>query len=102
MFRTIVATTVAAVLIFHTLATLSAPAFVNGLTVPGATVDATQAPAANEGRLGFFSDIYYDPKRKQWWALSDRGPGGGVLSYQTRVQRFKIKINRKSVDPILI
>ena len=41
------------------------------------------------------SDLYYDPVRNEWWGLSDRGPGGGTLSYDTRVQRFAIDI-----DPI--
>jgi hypothetical protein len=40
--------------------------------------------AVNTGRVGFFSDIYYDPNRSEWWALSDRGPGGGALDYATR------------------
>ncbi len=70
------------------------PQFVNGLLIPGETLDKTKVVGANEGRLGFFSDIYYDPKRRQWWALSDRGPGGGVLAYETRVQRFDIKVDR--------
>ena len=48
------------------------PAFVNGLVIDGATLDATQQPGANRGRFGFFSDLYYDPVREEWWALSDR------------------------------
>jgi hypothetical protein len=50
---------------------------------PRHTLDATRQPGANGGRLGFFSDIYYDPIRDEWWAISDRGPGGGVLDYAT-------------------
>ncbi len=69
------------------------PAFVNGLTIAGHTLDATRKPGANAGRLGFFSDMYYDPTEDEWWALSDRGPGGGVLNYSTRVQRFEIKVH---------
>ena len=72
------------------------PAFVNGLTIDGATLDATGAPGANGGRLGFFSDLYFDPVREEWWALSDRGPGGGVLDYTTRVQRIRLKVDRSS------
>jgi hypothetical protein len=34
------------------------------------------ASSAPNGRLGFFSDVYYDALRNEWWALSDRGPGG--------------------------
>lgn len=68
------------------------PTFVNGLTIPGTLGDA-YGTGVNDGRLGFFSDIYFDPNRNEWWALSDRGPGGGTISYETRVQRFTLDIN---------
>ena len=70
----------------------AAPAFVNGLVIPGDLGD-EYGNSANDGRVGFFSDIYYDPNRNNWWGLSDRGPGGGTLSYDTRVQRFTVDIN---------
>ena len=54
------------------------PTFVNGLVIAGDTLDATRMPGANGGRFGHFSDLYYDPVRQEWWALSDRGPGGGL------------------------
>jgi hypothetical protein len=41
----------------------------------------------------FFSDLYYDPLRKDWWALSDRGPGGGLLDYATRVNRPDVQLD---------
>jgi hypothetical protein len=69
------------------------PVFVNGLLIPGNLLDATRQPGANGGRFGFFSDIYYDPQRNEWWALSDRGPGGGLISYATRLNRFTIDVN---------
>lgn len=69
------------------------PVFVNGLRLRGSRVDATGKPGANEGRLGFFSDLYYDPVREEWWALSDRGPGGGVLDYETRVQKIGLDVD---------
>jgi hypothetical protein len=69
------------------------PTFVNGLYIDGATIDATRQPGANAGRLGFFSDLYYDPVTKDWWALSDRGPGGGVIDYATRLQRVSVKVD---------
>lgn len=72
------------------------PTFVNGLAIAGENLDDTAAAGASQGRLGFFSDIYFDPKREQWWALSDRGPGGGVLPYETRIQRFKIDVDKKT------
>src|SRR5262245_31358285 len=69
----------------------AAPIFVNGLALSGDLQD----KASNEFRfrVGYFSDIYYDPNRDEWWALSDRGPGGGTLHYDTRVQRFTIDVN---------
>jgi hypothetical protein len=70
----------------------AAPSFVNGLALPGEAGDKF-GTSVNNGRLGYFSDLYYDPQRKEWWGLSDRGPGGGTLSYDTRVQRFAIDIN---------
>lgn len=71
----------------------AAPSFVNGLVIDGTSVDASGGMSVNDGRLGFFSDIYYDPQRNEWWALSDRGPGGGTLHYETRIHRFSIDVN---------
>ena len=70
----------------------AAAIFVNGFGIPGGTGDVF-GTNVNNGRLGFFSDIYFDGVRNEWWALSDRGPGGGTLSYDTRVQRFTLDIN---------
>lgn len=65
--------------------------FVNGLALNGGAGDLSTGTAA-ERRLGYFSDIYYDAVKKDWWGLSDRGPGGGVLAYETRAQRFTLDI----------
>ncbi len=70
----------------------AAPTFVNGLAISGATLDLSSG-SINDRRVGFFSDIYYDPNRNQWWGLSDRGPGGGLLNYETRVQRFTLDVD---------
>ncbi|MGH8031946.1 MAG: esterase-like activity of phytase family protein [Luteimonas sp.] len=48
---------------------------------------------ANVNRLGFFSDLQYDTTSRTWYALSDRGPGGGLIAYSTRVQQMSIRIN---------
>ncbi len=72
---------------------LAAPAFVNGLVIDANTLDASGGTLVNDGRLGFFSDIYYDAARGEWWALSDRGPGGGTLRYETRIHRFKLDVD---------
>jgi hypothetical protein len=71
----------------------AAPEFVNGLTLSGSMIDASGGTQVNDGRVGFFSDLYYDPQRNEWWALSDRGPGGGTLQYETRVHRFSLDVD---------
>ena len=75
----------------------AAPAdFVNGLALPGNLLDQSGGTTVNDGRVGYFSDLLYDAKRGQWWALSDRGSGGGTLHYATRMQRFKVDINKRT------
>lgn len=86
----------AAALLAACVSAHAAPEFINGLTLDGDAVDASGGTAINDGRLGYFSDIYYDPQRKEWWALSDRGPGGGTLNYETRIHRFKLDVNRRT------
>ncbi len=81
-----------ALLLLSATAAQAGPAFVNGLLIPGDTGDA-YGTGVNDGRLGFFSDLYYDRARNEWWALSDRGPGGGTIPYDTRVQRFSLDVN---------
>jgi hypothetical protein len=50
----------------------------------------------NENQLGGFgSSIHYDPASGKYWALADRGPGGGVVPFETRVHVFDMDI-----DPI--
>lgn len=77
---------------------LTAPAqatisFVNGLALSGAALDLSGGSSVNDGRVGYFSDLYYDTQRQEWWGLSDRGPGGGTLDYDTRVQRFTLDVD---------
>ena len=68
------------------------------IALPANRVDRVRAPAptANINRLGYFSDISYEPGSRTWYALSDRGPGGGVVDYATRVQQMLIPINSRS------
>jgi hypothetical protein len=74
-------------------AAASAASFVNGLAIPGSLLDLSGGTTVNNGRVGFFSDIYYDRNRNEWWGLSDRGPGGGTLDYATRAQRFTLDVD---------
>jgi len=72
------------------------PSFVNGLALDGAMLDLSGGSSVNNGRVGFFSDIHYDTHRNEWWGLSDRGPGGGTISYDTRMQRFTLDVNTQT------
>ena len=96
--HTLASTTV--MLVTAALATLSGNAqavtFVNGLALDGAALDLSGGSTVNNGRLGYFSDIYYDTNRQEWWGLSDRGPGGGTLAYNTRVQRFTLDVDNNT------
>lgn len=83
------------------LLALATPAFaadwtlVSKIETPATQSDATRlkkgtADAANLNRFGFYSDLVFDAKTGYWYALSDRGPGGGLIDYATRVQRLRI------------
>jgi hypothetical protein len=67
------------------------------LAIPGESTDLFplngSSGGANINRLGFFSDIYYDRYENVYYGLGDRGAGGGVLSYQTRVQKFSLDVD---------
>jgi len=95
MFRRLLCRAAIAAL-FACPAAHAAPQFVNALVLDGAAVDASGGTAVNDGRLGYFSDLYHDPLRNEWWALSDRGPGGGTLPYETRIHRFRIDVDPTS------
>lgn len=73
----------------------------NVVETPATTRDAVRLPPgtpdqANLNRFGFYSDLSYNPRDGYWYALSDRGPGGGVIDYATRVQRLRIPYDRRS------
>ncbi len=73
----------------------AAPSFVNGLAIAGGSLDLSGG-SDSDRRVGFFSDIYYDTNRNEWWGLSDRGPGGGTLNYETRAQRFTLDVDKNT------
>ena len=74
------------------------PQFVKSIVVPGEATDRyVGATGANFNRLGGpFSDLFYDRKEKVFYGLVDRGPGGGLISYETRVEKFRVNINSKT------
>ncbi|MCS6304855.1 MAG: hypothetical protein H8K07_14510 [Nitrospira sp.] len=48
----------------------AASEFVNGLALDGSLLDCSGRTDANNGRIGYFSDLYYDTQRKQWYGAS--------------------------------
>jgi hypothetical protein len=89
MTRLLAAATIAVV-------SLSAePIFVNSLTISATTTDQFPGSGANANRFGMFSDLYYDQNTGKFWSLPDRGPGGGLISYSTRVNSIGL-----DVDPV--
>ncbi len=75
--------------------TVSNATFTNGITVAANTLDQSTGSAFDR-RVGMFSGLFYDPLRGEWWGVSDRGPGGGTLPYETRVQRFTIDVDKST------
>jgi len=72
--------------------TVSNAQFVNGIAISGSALDRS-AGADFDRRLGMFSGLFFDPTRNEFWGVSDRGPGGGTIPYDTRVQRFSLDID---------
>jgi len=73
--------------------TVTGATFVNGLALDGGLLDRTSGSNFDR-RVGFFSGLFYDRIRGDWWGVSDRGPGGGTISYETRINRFTLDVNR--------
>lgn len=74
---------------------------VNVVETPATTADALKlkkgvADSANLNRFGFYSDLAYDAASGDWFALADRGPGGGLIDYATRVERIRVPFNAQT------
>jgi hypothetical protein len=67
--------------------------FVNEVVIPGDTTDLGGGVGANQNRFGGFSDLYYDRLNNVYYGLPDRGPGGGLISYETRVHQFTLDVD---------
>ncbi|MBE9209342.1 esterase-like activity of phytase family protein [Nostoc sp. LEGE 06077] len=78
--------------------TAHALSLVNGITIPADSTDLSSSStnSANTNRLGFFSDLYYDRYNNVYYSLADRGPGGGVISYNTRVQKLSLDVDQNT------
>lgn len=69
---------------------------VNTIEIPGETLDLVPGFGANVNRLGMGSDLAYDRRSHTLYSLADRGPGGGVISYETRVHKAKVNFDFKT------
>ncbi|WP_414527548.1 hypothetical protein [Nodularia chucula] len=67
----------------------------NSFTIPGESTDfrKTDISDPNINRLAFISDLYYDRQSNLYYGVGDRGPGGGIISYDTRVQKFSLDVD---------
>ncbi|MGA7934700.1 MAG: esterase-like activity of phytase family protein, partial [Kovacikia sp.] len=71
---------------------------VSTIIVPGNATDLYPtnggSGGANVNRLGGFgSDFFYDYRTGFYYGLADRGPGGGTISYQTRVEKISLVVD---------
>lgn len=88
------ALTVVALSVTATTTSAQAVSLVNNIEIPGESTDLSKdGTGANKNRLGLFSDLYYDRYQNVYYSLADRGPGGGVISYDTRIQKFSLDVD---------
>ncbi|PSB19020.1 PEP-CTERM sorting domain-containing protein [Phormidesmis priestleyi ULC007] len=81
----------------HGVRSAQGASLVNNLVIPGESTDLAAGSGANANRLGgFFSDLYYDRYQNLYYGLVDRGPGGGTISYNTRVEKFSLDVDAKT------
>ena len=68
----------------------SAVTYVNQIAISGSAIDfGLLGSGPNFNRLGGFgSDLVYDAATNQFYGLTDRGPGGGLIDYAPRIQSF--------------
>jgi hypothetical protein len=78
---------------------VQAASLVSEVSIWGEATDLTPGvvgSVSNLNRLGGLgSSISYDPVSQTLWAIPDRGPGDGSLSFESRLQKFHL-----AVDPV--
>lgn len=91
--RSLLLATAAAV---STCAPAGAVDYVNSLAIPGGATDLSSYSASMaQNRLGGFgSDLIYDAGSNLYYGVTDRGPGGGTLSYAPRIQAFSLNVDQ--------
>lgn len=73
----------------------SAVTYVNQIAISGSAIDfGLLGSGPNFNRLGGFgSDLVYDAATNQFYGLTDRGPGGGLIDYAPRIQSFGLSFD---------
>ncbi|MEE3715131.1 esterase-like activity of phytase family protein [Tumidithrix elongata RA019] len=79
-------------------AVVNGASLVSTITVAGNATDLFPTNGGNGGaninRLGGFgSDFFYDYRTGFYYGLADRGPGGGTIPYQTRVEKISLTVD---------
>ncbi|WP_017667091.1 esterase-like activity of phytase family protein [Sandarakinorhabdus sp. AAP62] len=69
----------------------AAVTFAGKIEVAGDATDLSKLGVGpNLNRLSFGSDMVYDPSRRVFYGISDRGPGGGTIDWAPRIETFKV------------
>ncbi len=73
----------------------SAVTYINQIAISGSATDfGLLGSGPNLNRLGGFgSDLVYDAATNQFYGLTDRGPGGGLIDYAPRIQSFGLSFD---------
>ncbi|MEP6785555.1 MAG: esterase-like activity of phytase family protein [Sphingomonadales bacterium] len=80
-----------AALLAGTAPAYAAISFSGAYAVAGSATDLSGFSAAQgANRLSFGSDLVYDRATDLFYGITDRGPGGGVISYAPRVNVFRL------------
>ncbi len=79
-------------------ATSAAATLAGTLTVASEQTDFSGlGDGASSSRLGgFVSDLYYQRHADLHYGVTDRGPGGGLVSYVPRIQQFTLGVDAGS------
>lgn len=87
-------TSIATLSVFALTAPAHSVSWVSTLAIPNGTDLSGIDPAFGGNRLGGFgSDLVYDAGSNLFYAITDRGPGGGVIDYAPRLQIFSLDID---------
>ncbi len=79
-----------AVAVLAAMPASAAITYAGNLTVAGTATDFNPGTTANDNRLSFGSDLVYDSRSNSFFGISDRGPGGGLVDWAPRVERFTL------------